>query len=589
MTTSEIPPRSGQFQNWLRLFAFLTPYRARFGGALLFGVVNGLTSLALMKGVPRVWDAVFGNRSSSPSLAAAIILLVPLIMLARAISGYLSAYLMSWVGTRVITDIRQKVFAHIQDLSLDFFNHSNVGDLISRINNDCQQAQSAITSVVADAIKHPFTLIVVAGALLHKDWRFSLAAVLLAPLCILPITIYGRKVRRASKLAQENQGEIVSRLHENITGVRVVKAFHMEEHEKQKFWETCFRQFGYQMKMVRSINILSPMIELVAAMGASAALYYAWQSQMRSADFWELLLGIFFLYDPIKNLSKLHTTLQKSLASTDRILAILDAKSSVVEAPAARELAPVRAEIRLEKVSFRYDSQWVLREVSLAIPHGTTVALVGPSGAGKTTLLNLLPRFYDPAEGRVLMDGTDLREVTLRSLRSQIALVTQDTILFNDTIRNNIRYGSMEASEAQVEAAARRAHAHDFILHQPFGYDTVVGEKGVKLSGGQKQRLAIARAILKNPRILLLDEATSALDTESERAVQAALDELIQGRTVVVIAHRLSTVQKADIIVVLDDGRIMEQGSHADLMAGGKLYRRLHDLQFHGDGPGGLG
>ena len=580
MAIFETISKNRNFKNWLRLAGFLKPYTLRFAGGQFLGILNGLTSLALMKGVPMVWDMVFETTNSPSSDALWIIMLVPAIMIARAITGYLNTYLNHWVANRIITDIRQKVFDHLQALSLDYFNRVNVGDLLSRIISDCHQAQSAITTVISDLIRHPFTLIIVAVALLQKDWKFSLAAVVLAPLCVLPIAIYGRKVRRTSKLHQESQGEIVSRLHENITGVRVVKAFGMENHETEKFQETSHRQFSYQMRIVRSVNILSPLIEGVAAIGATAALYYAFHHHMRSGDFWELLLGIFFLYDPIKNLSKLHTTLQKSLASTDRVFAILDSQPNVKEAPSARKIAPIQKGICFDDVSFRYDSRWVLQNVSLTIPHGKTVALVGPSGAGKTTLLSLIPRFYDPTQGRVMIDGADLREAALSSLRGQMAVVSQDTILFNDTIGNNIRYGSLHASDTEIGEAARRAHARDFILHQPHGYETVVGDKGVRLSGGQKQRIAIARAILKNPSILLLDEATSALDAESERAVQEALDELIRGRTVVVIAHRLSTVQRADSIVVLDHGRIVEQGRHDKLLADGKLYRKLYDLQF---------
>ena len=614
-------PKSKDFANWLRMASFLKPYKVRFASAILFGIVNALMGAALMQGVPIIlrtvfpgpagagqrpggglgpirsttldtiagwlvralsdlWSTAVGSIATHTVQVTATISLVAFIMIIRAFSDYMNKYFLSWVGVRMITDIRQKVFVHIQNLSLDFYNKANVGDLISRLVNDCQQAQSAITTVIADSITQPFNIIVIGYVLLREDWKFSLAAVVLAPLCILPITIYGRKVRKTSKLSQENQGEIVSRLHENITGVRVVKAFHMERYEEGRFWETCYRQFSYQMKIVRSVNILSPLIEIVATLGVCVALYYAYRNHMPAEKFWGLLIGIFLLYNPIKNLSKLHTTIQKSLASTDRIFAILETKSTVVETPGAKDLAPIVNDIRLDDVSFRYDSKWVLQNVSLTIPHGKTIALVGPSGAGKTTLLNLLPRFYDPVTGAVLLDGTDIRQVRIESLRRQIAIVTQENILFNDTIRNNIRYGSFEAGGDQIIEAAKRAHAHDFIQHQPQGYDTVVGDKGIKLSGGQKQRLAIARAILKNPSILLLDEATSSLDTESERHVQEALEELIRGRTVVVIAHRLSTVQHADLIVVMEHGRIVEQGRHDELLARGTLYRKLYDLQF---------
>ncbi len=533
-----------------------------------------------MKGIPKVLKVVFDDQTASRTTVIFIVLLIPTIMITRAFANYLRTYLINWVGLRAVTDLRQKVFKHIQSLSLDFFNRTNVGDLISRVANDTQQVQAAITTVIVDALQHPFTIIVVATTLLFKDWQFFLGAVVLAPLCILPIAVYGRKIRKTSKLSQENQGEIISRLHENLTSIRVVKAFCMEGYEESKFWKTCYQQFAYQMRIVRSTNILSPLIEIVAAIGVSVALYYAFQRHMSSADFWELVIGIFMLYEPIKGLSKLHTTIQKTLASTDRILSVLDTRPTVVELPMARAILPIEHNLQLEDVSFRYEAKWVLSNITLTIPHGKTVALVGPSGAGKTTLMNLLLRFYDPTKGRILLDGLDLREATLASLRSQMAIVTQDTILFNDTIRNNICYGSLDATEARIEEAARKAHAHEFILHQPQGYGTIVGDKGVKLSGGQKQRLAIARAILKNPRILLLDEATSALDTESERFVQEAIDELIQGRTVVVIAHRLSTVHRANQIVVMEHGRILEQGHHEELLARGSLYRKLYDMQF---------
>jgi subfamily B ATP-binding cassette protein MsbA len=310
------------------------------------------------------------------------------------------------------------------------------------------------------------------------------------------------------------------------------------------------------------------------------ALIYAFRVQMDFPLLITLLFGIFTLYTPIKNLSKLHTTIQKSLASTDRIFSVLDSVPTVKESSSAIQLKPIQQSIRFENVSFRYETHDVLHNVSLEIQHGKAIALVGPSGGGKTTLLNLVLRFYDPTHGKILVDGIDIKDVSFDSLRKQIGVVTQENILFNDTIRNNLRYGSLEASEEQIIRAATQAYAHDFILQQPQGYETIVGDKGVKLSGGQKQRLAIARALLKNPSILLLDEATNALDTESERYVQAALDVLVKGRTVIVIAHRLSTVQNADLIVVLEKGRIAEQGKHDELLKQNKLYRKLYDLQF---------
>jgi len=614
---SESSP-SRDWQNWRRLVQFLMPYRLRFGGAIFFALLLPFSNVLLLKLVPAIFDTVFPPSRTALSLSPsgkfnplhfldtwtdrairsatetwnslftstpsgkvlATLVLLLAVMFLRAFSDYMSTYWNNWVGVRIITDIRQRVFEHIQKLSLDFFNKANVGDLISRLVHDAQQAQSGVTTVIADAIKHPVTIVMMGSLLILQDWKFSLASIVLAPLCILPIAIYGRKVRRASKLAQQNQGEILSCLHENITGVRIVKGFSMEPYETAKFWETSYRQFSYQMRIVRSVIILSPMIELIAYLGICAAFLYAYRNGMSAGDFTGRLLTLYFLYDPIKNLSKLHTTIQKSLASTDRIFAILDVQSSVEELPSARAIPAIRNEIRIENVSFRYDSHEVLRGVDLVIPHGKSIALVGASGAGKSTLLSLIPRFYDPTDGCIRIDGEDIRDATFDSLRKQMAIVTQDTILFNDTIGNNIRYGSMNASEEQIIQAAKRAYAHDFILQQPQGYDTIVGEKGVKLSGGQKQRLAIARAILRNPSILLLDEATSALDTESERFVQAALDELIEGRTVIVIAHRLSTVQKADLIVVMERGRIVEQGGHEELLSRGQLYRKLHDLQF---------
>jgi ATP-binding cassette, subfamily B, bacterial MsbA len=572
--------QTSDFSKWQRMLRYVKPYRGRFAAGIALGMLTGGSIAVVAEGLSRVLKVVFEGENTSPEMAMLTIFLFPTILIVRAFLEYLSAYCMNWVGTRVITDLRQAVFAHTQKLSLDFYTQSNVGDLISRFTNDCQQAQSAVTSVIADAIKHPFAVVTTTIYLVYNYTLLSTAAVVLAPFCIFPIVYFGRRVRKISKLAQENQGEILSRLHETITGARVVKAFTMEEEETKKFREVSNRQFSFQMKIIRFTNILSPLIEVVAAVGGGIALYLAYRNGIPMSDFMAMLVATFLMYAPIKGLSKLHLTIQKSMAATDRVLAILDLEPTVKESPESMTLKPIKYQIQFERVSFRYGETDVLNQIELTIPHGKTVALVGPSGSGKTTLLNLLPRFYDPREGRVLIDGIDVKNATLHSLRGQMAIVTQDTILFNDTIRNNIRYGSLSSSENELIEAARRANAHDFIMHQAQGYDTLVGDKGVKLSGGQKQRIAIARALLKNPPILLLDEATSALDTESERLVQEALDTLVKGRTVIAIAHRLSTIQKSDLIVVLDRGAILEMGTHDELLRRNRLYRKLYDMQF---------
>lgn len=580
--------------HYRRLAVFARPHRLRWGAGILAGALYGSTNGALLYVVQRIWARFLEENAQLTGLElVAVAAILPGVMLARGLCDFLSNYLMNWVGLRLVMDLRTRLFEHLQSLSLDFYTETRAGDLISRVTNDVNLIQRSIAGVVEDLVKQPFTLAAVVGYLFYTDWALTLGALLLFPVCLVPILAFGRRIRNASRATQKLQASLLSVLQEAIAGARVVKAFGAEARETEDFRQFTARVFGQQMRVVRARAVLSPIIEVLAALGITAVFLYAFHARLAGSQLVSMALGFWLLYDPFKKLSRVYTTVQESLSGAERIFQILDTQPSVVESAAARKLPAFQKAIRFENVSFRYahadgrPQRGVLDGIELEIPAGALVAIVGASGSGKTTLLNLIPRFYDVTGGAVRVDGADVREVTLRSLRDQIGLVTQDTFLFNDTVAANIAYGLPAATTEQITNAARRAHAHEFILQMPEQYQTAIGESGVKLSGGQRQRLAIARAILRNPPILLLDEATSALDTESERAVQAALDDLMWGagrakqHTMVVIAHRLSTVQHADTIVVLERGRIVEQGSHDDLIARGGVYRRLHELQFN--------
>ncbi len=572
-----------------RLWTYVKPYRGRLAGGVAFGILYGPANAAVLSVVSKIWKRVFEQSAGNLSLwqAFAIAMLLPAAMVARGACDFLGTYLMNWVGLRAVMDLRERLFDHLQALSLDFYSGTQTGELISRVTNDVGTVQQAISNVIEDVVKQPVTLVCVLGWLFYHDWRLTLATLVLFPICLVPIMVYGRKTRVASRKTQEHQATLVSVLHEAIAGFRVVKAFGMEERESQDFQNLTRRVFRERMKVIRARAISGPIIEMVSGFGAAFVFVYAFVAQMPSSELISFALGLFMLYDPVKKISRVNLQVQESMSGAERVFEILDTKSSVVEAPQAIALPRLRQAIRYENVSFRYGTNGaVLEEVNLEIPAGTIMAIVGASGAGKTTLFNLIPRFYDPTGGAVTIDGQDIRQGTFQSLRSQIGLVTQETFLFNDTVASNIAYGKPGATRAEIIDAAKRAHADDFIVGMPNQYDTIIGESGAKLSGGQRQRIAIARAILKNPPILLLDEATSALDTESERAVQAALDDLMwsgkqrKAHTMLVIAHRLSTVQHADCIIVLEKGCIVEKGTHDQLLARGQIYKRLYEMQF---------
>ena len=583
---SWLPKFSPQYR---RLLAFVTPYRGRLVTGIIFGVAYGPLNVAVLAVVKHVWARFFeqGVAGWTWWQATGVAILLPVVMAGRGLCEFASTYLMNWVGLRTVMDLRVKMFAHLQKLSLDYYTGTRTGELMSRVTNDTNAVQLGLANVVEDVIKEPVALLSVFGWLVWTDWKLSLAGLVLFPLCIIPISVFGRRTRKASRLMQMSQADLLAVLQEAVTGMRVIRAFNMEDRETEDFRTICREFFQQRMRVVRARGINTPLIEIIAGLGFALVFIYAFfVGNIEGSKLISFGLGLFMLYAPVKKLSRVHLQIQETLAAGDRIFQLLDQQPSVVEAVPAPVLPRFSRTIEFDHVSFSYPgSGAVLNDLSFTIPAGSLTAIVGASGAGKTTLFYIVPRFYDPVTGTVRIDGIDTRQVSFQSLRDQIGLVSQDTFLFNDTVARNIAYGKPDATRAEIITAAQRAHAHEFISQMPQQYDTLTGDLGVKLSGGQRQRLAIARAILKNPPILLLDEATSALDTESERAVQAALDDLMWGTsqralTMLVIAHRLSTVQHADRIIVLEQGRIVEQGRHDELLALNQTYKRLYDLQF---------
>ncbi len=514
-------------------------------------------------------------------------LLPPAILLLFIVKGaftFGSTYLMDFVGQRIVADLRERLYAHLQSLSLSFYDRNQSGVLISRITNDVNLIQGAVSHAVTGSLREVFTIIFLVGVIFYRDWKLAIIAVTVFPAAIYPLHKFGRMIRRISRDAQITMGEITSHLQETISGQRLVKAFSTEEYETNRFNVNNRRFFGYVIREVRVRAISSPLMETLGGVGIAFVVgwggYNVIKGYSTPGTFFSFITALLILYDPVRKLNGVNATIQTGLAAAARVFEVLDTQPTIQEREDAVTLPPFKRSIRFQDVSFAYDETQVLKDINLDVKPGEVLAIVGTSGGGKTTLVNLIPRFYDVTGGSILIDEVDIRDAELASLRSRIGIVSQQTILFNDTVFNNIIYGSPDRSRDEVVQAARQAHALKFIEELPQGFDTLIGDQGVRLSGGERQRLSIARALLKDAPILILDEATSSLDSESELEVQKAIENLMKSRTTFVIAHRLSTVRNADRIIVLSQGRIVEQGRHKELLDLHGEYFRLHQLQF---------
>jgi subfamily B ATP-binding cassette protein MsbA len=504
----------------------------------------------------------------------------------RGICRFTNDYLMRTAGQMAVQGVRNEIYQRNMRLSLGFFQRQTTGGLMSRVLNDVNMMQEGVGTIITGLFRDGLSAVSLLGVIFYRNWQLALICFIVLPVTVYPAQRIGKRIKQLAKGGQEKMGNIAGILQETFSGIKVIKAFGLEEREVAKFRDHNHEFYYFQRKSIKYEALSTPVTEFITSFGVAAVIWVGganvMSGRMSAAEFFSFITAMVMMYSPVKKLTNAYNVMQRSIGASERVFEIIDAEPEIIDAPDARPVSRVQGEVEFRDVSFSYQDEEVLKKVSLSAKKGEVVALVGPSGGGKTTLVSLIPRFYDVKSGAVLIDGQDIRGIVLADLLKQIALVDQETILFNDTIANNIRYGRTDAADAEVEAAAKAAFAHDFIMEMPEGYLTNIGDRGVRLSGGQRQRLCIARAILKDAPILILDEATSALDTESEQMVQSALENLMANRTTFVIAHRLSTIFRADKIVAIENGEIKESGSHAELLAKDGLYKRLYDMQFQG-------
>ena len=568
-----------------RILKLARPHIPKFLLAMLCMLAVGTTTSALAFLVKPALDEIFLNKNAS------MLKWIPIVIIAiyfiKGACNYGQTMLMSFIGQRVVTDLRGELYNHIQLQPLSFFTKNSTGILMSRITNDVNLIQGAVSEAVTSLFKDSFTLVGLIFVIFYRDWKLALIAMVVFPLTVYPIARFGEKMRKVATGTQITMGRLTSLLQETISGTRIVKAFGMEDYEGKRFAEENENLFRFFMKAVSIRALSSPFMEFLGGLGIAAIVFYGGYQVIHGVstpgNFFSFLTALIMLYEPVKRLTNVNNTVQQGISAAVRVFGIMDITPGIKNRENATELPRISDGIEIRNVTFSYGDEPVLKNINLHIKSGEAVAFVGMSGGGKTTLVNLIPRFYDVTEGEILIDGHDIRDVTMESLRGQIGIVTQQTILFNDTVRNNIAYGDIKKSEEEIINAAKSANAYPFIKNLPEGFETVIGEQGTRLSGGERQRLSIARALLKNAPILILDEATSSLDTEAEMEVQGALENLMEGRTTFVIAHRLSTISHANRIVVIVNGEIVEEGTHESLLTQKGEYFKLYNMQFRED------